>query len=166
MAQWLRLCSSAGGESSIPGQGNKSTHASWHSQKQSHRLDYKFSLFPLEKGAWSACLEPLHKCCVCLLPHPSWVYWCSSRKCLDNEQKWGSGWGYGQIILPRSRAALSVKKDETCHILKNSITFQVIAASKWEWPPSQEPLCFRANSDYFQTTSEPVVLEFNITRII
>ena len=166
MVQWLRSQSSTGGKSSIPGQGNKSPHASWHSQNQNHRLDYKFSLFPLEKGAWSTRLEPLHKCWVCLLPHPSWAHWRPSRKCLDNEPEQGSGWGYGQISLPGSRAALSVKKGETCHVLKDSITFQVIAASKWEWPPSQEPLPFRANSDCFETTSEPLVLEFNITIII
>ena len=147
MVQWLRFQSSTGGESSIPGQENKSPCASWHSQKQNHRLDCKFGLFPLEKGARSACLA-LHRCCVCLLPHPSWACWCSSRTCLDGEPEQGSGWGYGQIILPGSWAALSVKRGETCHVLKDSITFQVIAASKWKWPPSQEPLRFRAKSDF------------------
>ena len=64
MVQWLRFQSSTGGESSIPGQGNKSPRASWHSQNQNHRLDDKFSLFPLEKGAWSTCLAPAQMLCM------------------------------------------------------------------------------------------------------
>ena len=38
VVQWLRLCSStSGGLGSIPGQGTKISHATWHGQKKKKR---------------------------------------------------------------------------------------------------------------------------------